>query len=231
MMISELLYQLQQIDETTRSITHRLAELEALIGESEELRQARSTLAQTQHTLHELEKTQRLQELDLGTVADKLQVAESRLYGGSVTNPKELAGLQKEVRYLKQRRAQLEDGLLDTMLAREDATDRLGKQQDIWEEVETEWKRGQTLLVAERDELQVTMAQVNGRRTELVKQIPTHALSTYDYLLRTKGFAVAPVENHMCVGCRVSLSAVDRQRVLGDELMTCSNCGRLLVVL
>lgn len=229
-MIAELLYQLQRIDDTARAQNRRLVEIEALIGEGEELRYARSNFAHARDTLQELGKTQRLQELELDTVAGKLQAEESRLYGGRVTNPKELAGLQKEVRYLRQRHAELEDGLLDTMMAREDAKDRAAVQQGILEKVEAKWARDQALLVAERDELQAGMAQINGRRTELLGQIPAHALNTYDYLFRTKGFAVAPVENGMCTGCRVSLSAVDRQRVLDDELVTCSNCGRVLVV-
>ena len=230
-MIADLLYQLQQVDEMTQSKTRRLAEVEALIGESEELRRARADLAQAQETLNELRKRQRQQELDLGAVTAKLQTEESRLYSGRVTNPKELAGLQKEVRYLRQRRAEMEDSLLDTMMACEEAVDHAAAQQASLADVEARWQRDQATLVAECEELQTAIAEALNRRKELVDQIPAHALTTYDYLLRTKGFAVAPVENGMCIGCRVSLSAVDRQRVRRDELMTCSNCGRVLVVL
>ncbi len=230
-MIADLLYQLQQVDETTQSKTRRLAEVEALIGESEELRRARSDLTQAQEALNELGKKQREQELALGAVAAKLQAEESRLYGGRVTNTRELAGLQKAARYLRQRRAEMEDSVLDTMMACEEAVDHTAVRQASLADVEARWKRDQAMLVAERDELQTAIAEANDRRLELVNQIPAHTLATYDYLLRTKGFAVAPVENGMCIGCRVSLSAVDRQRVLRDELMTCSNCGRILVVL
>lgn len=230
-MIAEALHRLQQIDEASHAKTQRLEEVEALLGESEALRTARARFVEAEETLRELVKRQRLQELELDSVAGKLQAEESRLYSGRVKNPKELAGLQKEVAYLKQRHAELEDTLLDTMVAREEAADRLAELKAELEEIEVEWEREQAILVAERDELRSAVAEARSRRAELVGQIPTHALNTYEYLLRTKGFAVAPVEKGMCTGCRVSLSAVDRQRVLGDELVTCGNCGRVLVVI
>ncbi|MFQ5856333.1 MAG: zinc ribbon domain-containing protein [Anaerolineae bacterium] len=231
MTIAESLYKLQQIDETIRTKEQRLAEVKAQLGESEELRDARAGLARAQEELHELEKAQRLQELEVQTVADKRESEEVRLYSGRVTNPKELAGLQKEVRYLKQRHAELEDGLLETMLTLEDTANSVAERRARLHEIEANWERDQATLLAERDQLQVALAEISGRRTELVGQIATHALSTYDYLCRTKGFAVAPVQHGMCTGCRVSLSAVDQQRVRSDELLTCSNCGRVLVVL
>lgn len=230
-MTAESLYQLQQIDDTIRAKKHRLAEVEAMLGESDELVKARFSLAQAEEALHTLEKSQRLQELELDTVTGKLQAEENRLYGGRVRNPKELAGLQKEVRYLKQRHAELEDNLLETMMSREEATNRVAQRRATLEEVEANWNRDQAGLLAEREELQTAIAEAQSRRAELVDRIPAHALSTYDYLLRTKGVAVAPVERGMCTGCRVSLSAVDRQRVQSDELVTCANCGRVLVVL
>ncbi len=230
MTIAELLYQLQQIDETTRAKQRRLADVEAQLGESDELREARSRLSKAEATLHELERRQRVQELELESVEDKLKAEESRLYSGRVTNPKELAGLQKEVRYLKHRRTELEDILLETMVSREEATTHVREQKEILKKVEARWERDQSALLTERDELQAAIAEANGRRAELVNQIPPHALNTYEYLMRTKGLAVAVVEKGMCTGCRVSLSAVDRQRVGSDELVTCSNCGRVLVV-
>ncbi len=230
MTIAETLYQLQQIDDTIRARKRRLAEVEGQLGESESLRKARSDFVAAEAALQELEKMQRLQELELETVGDKLRSEESRLYGGRVKNPKELAGLQKEVRYLKQRHAELEDNLLETMLAREEATSHVAERKTILDGIEGAWQRDQSDLLAEREQLQAAIAEANDQRKELVHKIPAHVLNTYDHLIRTKGSAVAPVESGMCTGCRVSLSAVDRQRVLGDELTTCSNCDRILVV-
>jgi hypothetical protein len=229
--IAQTLYRLQEIDETIKTRERRLAEVKDQLGESEELRNARSQVEQAQEELQKLDKTQRAQELELQSVADKLASEEGRLYSGHVTNPKELAGLQKEVRYLNGRHTELEDNLLETMMAREEAASRVEERQAILEQANLKWEREQSTLVKERDGLRTTLAEMRDRKARLVDQTPAHALSTYNHLCRTKGLAVAPVENGMCTGCRVSLSAVDRQRVQSEDLVTCGNCGRIVVVL
>ncbi len=229
MTTAETLYQLQEVDQAIEAKEQRLSEVEEQLGESEALRSARSDLEEAESELYELEKQQREQELELQTVVSKIKSEEERLYGGRVTNPKELAGLQKEVRYLKERRAEIEDGLLETMMAREEAKERVAECRQTLEEIESAWERDQASLVTERDELQSDLAELRSRQSELVSQVSQSALKTYNYLRRTKGNAVARFENGMCLGCRVGLPSVERRRVQSDDLATCSNCGRVLV--
>lgn len=231
MTIAETLYRLQQVDDAIEAKEQRLAEVKAQLGESGKLREARSSLEQAREELYELEKEQRQQELDLQTLESKIESEEERLYGGRVTNPKELAGLQKEVRFLRERQADLEDTLLETMMSRETAEERVEERQATLNKIESDWEHEQAALVEERDQLQADLAELRGRRSELTDQTPPQALSTYNHLRRTKGQAVAPLEDGMCTGCRVGLSTVGRQRVKGTELTTCSNCGRILVAL
>lgn len=227
---AEILYQLQEVDIAIESKEKRLAEVEEQLGESEELREARAALEQAETELYELEKLQRQEELELKTVAGKIESEESRLYGGRVTNPKELTGLQKEVRYLKERRADIEDSLLETMMSREEATKGVTERKATLDKIESDWANAQAALTAERDELQHDLDQLRSRREQLIDQVSPDALSTYNYLRRLKGLAVARFENGMCMGCRVSLPTVEQQRVKSDDLITCSNCGRVLVI-
>lgn len=230
MTTAETLYELQQTDDAIQSAEARLAQVEAELGESEELQAARSKLTTADNQLQELERQQREQELDLKTIASKIESEENRLYGGRVTNPKELAGLQKEVSYLKDRREQVQDALLDTMMAREEAAQRAAERRARLEQIESAWQEEQSVLAEERDRLKTELERAYFKRTRLVEQVPPDALSTYDYLRRTRGVAVAPVKNGTCTGCQVRLSAVDRRKVHDAELMTCSNCQRVLVV-
>lgn len=230
MTTAEILYELQQTDDAIQSAEARLAQVQADLGESAELQAARSKLTETQDQLQELERQQREQELDLQTIATKIKSEESRLYGGRVKNPKELTGLQKEVGYLKHRREEVQDALLETMMAREEAAQRAAERRERLEQVEAAWQKDQSVLLEEREKLRGELERAHAMRTELVEQVPPDALSTYDYLRRTRGVAVARVENGTCTGCQVRLSAVDQRKVLAAELMTCSNCQRVLVV-
>jgi predicted nucleic acid-binding Zn-ribbon protein len=227
---ADTLYELQQADDAIQSAEARLAQVEAALGESEELQVARSELMTAENQFQELANQQREQELDLQTIASKIESEESRLYGGRVTNPKELAGLQKEVSYLKDRREQVQDALLDTMMAREETAQRAAERRGRLDQIESAWHEEQAVLLEERDKLQTELERAYARRARLVEQVPPDILSTYDYLRRTRGTAVAPVENGTCTGCQVRLSAVDRRKVHDAELMTCSNCQRMLVV-
>lgn len=230
MTTAEILYELQEVDDAIETQEQRLAVVKEQLGESEELRQARAQLEASETQLYELEKQQRQQELELESVTSKIESEEGRLYGGQVTNPKELAGLQKEVRYLRERRSELEDELLETMMAREEEKELVAEHRTTLENIEASWEKEQATLVEERDQLQEELAELRSRHENLVSQIPPNALSIYEYLRRTKGLAVARFEDGICLGCRVRLPAVDRRRVQSEDLVTCSNCSRVLVV-
>lgn len=230
MITARVLYELQQVDQAIETKRRRLEAIAAQLGESEALRQARAKLEQLQQRLARVARQQLEQELRLQSLAEKLEAEQDRLYSGRVKNPKELAGLQKEVRFLKRRHEQLEEQLLETMVTREEIQAQLDQAADALHELEMEWQAGQASLLDEQHQLLGEVSNLDRRRKELVKRVDRAALASYDHLRRTKGIAVAPVEGGLCAGCRVALSAVDRQRARGEDLAYCGNCGRILVI-
>ena len=229
MTTAEILYQLQEIDVTLKQHTDRVNQVKEEIGENEAYRQARNALEQAQMGLQDSQKEQRRLELELQSINDKLSAEESRLYSGNVKNPKELAGLQKEVRYLRTSRSQVEDSLLETMVTSEESSDQVHAKQSAYDSVAQTWEQGQAHLLEEKSELESNLEALSVRRSEVTSALSPKILSEYDYLRRTKMTAVAEVQKDMCLGCRVSMSAIDRQKVQSEELVNCSNCGRILV--
>jgi hypothetical protein len=226
-----MLYELQQVDQAIDAKSRRLEAIAAQLKESETLKQARSRLEQLQQRVTRIERTQLEQELELRGLADKLKAEERRLYSGRVKNPKELAGLQKEVRYLKRRHKEMEEQLLETMVAREEIQAQLDEAAAALDRLEAEWEAHQATLLDEQRQLQDELSDLTRRREELVARVGRAALDSYDHLRRTKGIAVAPVQGGLCGGCQVALSAVDQQRARGEDLAYCGNCGRILVIL
>ncbi len=231
MTTARMLYELQQVDQAIDAKGRRLEAIAAQLKESETLQQARSKLEQLQQRVTRIERTQLEQELELRGLADKLKAEERRLYSGRVKNPKELAGLQKEVRYLKRRHEELEEQLLETMVTREEIQAQIDEAAATLDKLEAEWRAQQATLFDEQRQLQDELAALAQRREELVARVGRAALDSYDHLRRTKGIAVAPVQGGLCGGCQVALSAVDQQRARGEDLAYCGNCGRILVVL
>ena len=225
-----LLYHLQTIDLEIDERSRRLREVEASLGESEELRRARRALQEEETRLRQWRRKLRDLELEMEGLNDKIASVEEQLYGGHVRNPKELASLQQEVEYLRRRRGELEEQVLEAMIEVEEGEARAAKRRRELAEVEADWQRAQASLAAERDELKDRLSQLRERRAELERRIGADDLALYEDLRRRKGGqAVALIRDGLCQGCGVMLPlSRARQARQGDELVLCVNCERIL---
>lgn len=96
MSVAKSLYRLQLVDTQADETAQRLSEVEAQLGESEEVAQAQAAVAGTSSRFAEIKAQSRNLEMEIASVNAKLQQNQERLYGGQVRNPKELSSLQEE---------------------------------------------------------------------------------------------------------------------------------------
>ncbi|MCR4407205.1 MAG: C4-type zinc ribbon domain-containing protein [Anaerolineae bacterium] len=227
---AEQLYNLQCTDSEFDKLARRLREVEASLGETEELRQVRLDLQKAEQALNRQQIRLRDLELENASLADKLAANEQRLYGGTVRNPKELAGLQEENTSLRQRKNQLEDVILEVMIEVEEAQERVRCARDRLTQVEKQWRAEQERLTTERGELQAHLCALDARRRELRAVMPPDELKIYDDLRRRKGGrAVVLLKEGVCQGCQVSLPSSEAQQARqGEVLVFCGSCGRIL---
>jgi predicted nucleic acid-binding Zn-ribbon protein len=160
----------------------------------------------------------------------KITSVEERLYSGRVTNPKELANLQKEVSYLKRRRGELEDRQLEAMVEVEEHEAEVDSKKASLAQIEAEWSQTQKRLTEERSELEESLAHLKKERVKLEKTIGAEDLAMYGELRSRKGGqAVALLKGGVCQACRVTLPTSQVQQVhVGDSLSFCSSCQRIL---
>lgn len=226
----EALYRLQSIDaeidkkrETLRGIEKQLADNNEVLAAEEAARESRETLRELRSKLSGLE-------LDLEDVAGKIALTESVLYGGEVSNPKELAGMEQELEYLRRRRSVIEDDTLRIMGEVEEqeqnlkaADERLARGAEQWEEV-------RRVLLHEGEQLCSRLALLEAQREETSQTVSARDLATYESLRQQKGGqAVVLLENGVCQGCRVALPTSVAQRVRrGSEVVYCGSCQRIL---
>jgi predicted nucleic acid-binding Zn-ribbon protein len=227
---SHLLYRLQTIDLEITNGKRRLEEVKAGLGESEELRQARRALQRAEDELNHWRTTLRDLELEAKSLTAKITSVEERLYGGRVTNPKELANLQDEVSYLKRRRGELEDRQLEAMVEVEEHEAAVDGKKAGLAQIEAEWTQTQKRLTEERSEFEERLARLKKERIEVEEMVGAEDLALYGELCGRKGGrAVALLQGGVCQACRVTLpiSQVQRARS-GDSLCFCSSCQRIL---
>jgi len=226
------LYELQEVDLEIEAKGEALARVESRLGEREALDEARAALSRERERLAELETSQRLGEGEVEDLRAKTALLEGKLYSGSVRNPKELTGLQEQVEHLKKRGRGQEDALLDIMTDVEAVQQRVNSKSRELERMEKSWREEQNSLSREQAELRAALATLEQRRKELIVRIDSASLELYQTLrVKRQGRAVAKVERGMCQGCRIVLPMTELQRArMGEEIVQCSSCERILYV-
>lgn len=229
------LLELQQTDSRIRRLRHQLDDLpeqrqleEAEHG-AEALDAARGDLGV------ELDKVggeQRQLDGEVELLRTRLEAEQARMYGGEITNPRELQSLRAEIDSTQRRVSEHEDQLLEVMARQEDlqgrADELTGKRAEMDRLVES--------ATAARDEaakgLLAELAELEVERDRRREGLPEALLTRYDDAVsRTRGAAVGELRDGMCTACRIELPAVEYQELFtGPPLTTCPECRRLVVV-
>ena len=226
----ELLRRLQEIDSALDADRDRLAAVEARLADRSEVLRARHEAAHRATAHQQAESSQRDLELQVGSLRERLETIEKKLYGGRVGSARELTDLNTESTQLRGVISEHEDRLLELFDASDQAGAALAAAEAHLRDVEAKRRQQEAELSSERGRLIAAIKAGEDAATELRGQLEPPALRTYDNLRRSRGgLAVAEVRQRTCQGCRVSLPASEEQRARhGDALVLCQSCGRIL---
>jgi predicted nucleic acid-binding Zn-ribbon protein len=229
---AETLYRLQTIDLEIDEMGRRLKEVRAILGGNEELQQVQQALQDEEKKLSRQRARLRDQELEMRSLTSKIASVEDQLYGGRVKNSKELASLQKEVQYLKRKKSEFEDQVLESMVEVEESEAGVTEQRERLARLEEEWQETQARLSDEQNELINRLSQLKTKRAKLQRTIEAGDLALYEDLRRRRGGrAVALLEGELCLGCRVTIPTTKAQQARQGEVLTlCTSCERILYV-
>jgi predicted nucleic acid-binding Zn-ribbon protein len=230
----EALYRIQEVDNHILALRHR-EENHALKVELEELEERKKAietgLEEASASLEESRRKQRGMEDKVQAVDEKLGREEGKLYDGKVTSPKELRGLEAEVRSLKRKKDELETELLEEMEVQDTTQSGFDGLKSDLERLQAEIDEKKSVLDREIAGIGSELAQQEQERDELRSQLDGDLLELYDELLENKhNLAVVKVIEGVCQGCRVELPGIEFDRFLkSDGVFNCTNCGRILM--
>lgn len=230
MSVLKQLYQLQLVDSEHQDKSAWLATVNDSLGESDEVNRAQEAVAETESNLGHLRTQLRALEIDIAGLNDKLKQNQERLYGGRIRNPKELSNLQEEAAALRRRRSELEDDQLELLIAIEETEAELAERQARFRQIEGTWREEQARLRAEKEELELRLAELEEQRGGMRSHVRASDLTLYDGLrARLGGTAVVRLKKGICQACGVDVPtsmalAVER----GEGMHECPICGRLL---
>jgi predicted nucleic acid-binding Zn-ribbon protein len=223
-------YQLQQLDlEVERAIFAAQAINKALEDDTA-LRAAIQAQDAAQQALKQRQRALRDAEQELESLEARLKSHSERLYGGKVGNPRELGSLQQEVQHLREQRSAQEDHVLEALTAAEEAQAEETTCSARREAIERERQQEQTELRERLRQAETKLAELRQRRQDQAALCDAVLLQRYEQIRKIRaGKAVALAEGGTCQWCRVNLTASDMQRLrTSEEIITCSNCGRML---
>ena len=223
------LYELQELDLELEAKRQTLVQVEAGIGESSVLIDARVALAQEEGRVKELAQQMKSIEADVQDMRSKTKVAVDKLYGGTVKNPKELVSLKEQVESYNKKIMGLEDKTLGLMTDMDALEKEVAAKRQQLAAVEDGWKKEQAALLKQKDDLIAMITGIEPRRSEAASNIDKAAISLYETLRkRRQGRGVSKVEQGMCQGCRIHLPVNKLQQLrTGHNLVQCS-CERIL---
>ncbi len=223
---------LQETNLAIDSAVARLTEVEAQLGETEELISARQRVEECRDSARQVRARQKELDLDAEEAREKAAEIDRKLYGGTVKDPKELEDFQADLTSLRGQLRKREDALLEVMLELEEAEAALKGAESTLEQTEASWTANQAVLAETQAALKREISALEERRSGQLDGMDQAALSLYETLReRRQGTAVAVVERGLCQGCRISLpmSVLPKARA-GAGLLQCVSCERILLV-
>ena len=229
-MSNKRLYDLQELDWALSADEASLKEVRARLEDESEINAARARLQKLTAELDKRAPLRRTLESSLARLEERLQAAEQRLYGGAVTNPRELSASEEERRLLQEQRGAEEDRMLDVMVEIEELQSSRDATQELLGRLETDREAEYADLLQRQDALVIRIDELRRGRQRITPEIPVAMLSVYESLLKTRGgHAVAKVERGLCQGCRLALPTMENQRAKSSQgIVQCSSCRRIL---
>jgi len=228
---AEALYRLQEIDLNLARAHKRLQEISAVLGNNQTITVAQEQINEAQQRLAPLQTQARNLELEIQSNAQKISATDEQLYGGRVKNPKELQDMQQEIQSLKKRNRELEDSLLDAMVAVEEGEAVLTAKKAELQRIREAWESEHGQLLDEGAQLEDQITRFKQEREQALKGVTAENQKLYHNLRVAKhNQPLALLNDETCTVCGVEQTlAVARSVRQGQELVYCVSCGRILV--
>ena len=230
MAVTRQLFELQELDDNIEHTRLTLDANKRRLNNREVLDKAAALLAAEQKVLDDYKKQRRDVENQATDINAKINDANKQLYGGRITNPKELTALQADVKQLTDQKDLIETRAIGIIEKLEESEKKAGSLTDELKKLEASWGTEQARLAKDIELLTTTLAALQAERQEASAKIDQQSLALYEGIRKKKKPAVARVEQGICKACRLSVSSTALQKVRGGHTVQCGTCGRILFV-
>ncbi|GAB3446856.1 zinc ribbon domain-containing protein [Actinophytocola sediminis] len=232
--VQRRLLELADVDAELARTEHRrrtLPEAEEIVAAERAVRAKRDAQVANATALADLDREVKRQEKEIDGVRAREDRDRALLAGGGVS-AKQLTDLEHELATLQRRQTTLEDELLEIMERRE-AIEFDGQHAGVElakaeEQLADATRRGDAALA----DLDTTQARRDAERATLLPVFPEPLLGLYERVRANKGIGAALLRARRCGACRLEMDRSSISRISAspaDEVLTCDECGAILV--
>jgi predicted nucleic acid-binding Zn-ribbon protein len=158
---------------------------------------------------------------------------EKRLYGGQVAAARELQAMSDEVKHLGRHVGELEDRELEIMEALEPVDGELQESDVARDALEAQASALRGAITEAEAVLDAEIAEETRVRSAAASGVRPELLARYEQLRkRLGGTGAARLVGGSCSGCHLALPSMEVDRIrkaAPDTVVTCEQCGRILV--
>lgn len=186
-------------------------------------------LAEARARRQELER--RLREVDRDTEERRARAAarERELMSGHMGSPAGLMKLRQEVEHLQDALQGAEDAELALLEDADRQDAELSTLEETLEKRSAEVASASPQLRQRLEAANAELEQVEAEVRSTWEELPPDWQEAIQRIHRHHGDAVAEMSDGLCGACRVAVTSSGRQALRRGVLLTCDNCGRLLV--
>jgi len=234
--VFDRLLEVQDHDTAIGQLRHRrssLPEQAELAGVESRLAGLEARAAEVQVGRDELGVRQAALEEQIEVSRRRRTELERRMYGGQVSAARDLQAMDEEVKHLNRHVSELEDREIEIMEALEPIDGELQVSETERDSLRRHRDRLRHTIADAVVTIDADLVSQSEARSAAATTIPADLLARYERLRTTlAGTGAARLVAGSCGGCHLSLPAmeVDRIRMAPpDEVITCDQCGRILV--
>jgi len=229
----DILIELQKIDIDIDKEEKKKRSLPLMIeGITKEIQGLKGSLKNKNEDYKNLQIKLKRKELDLAEKSNKINKHQEDLYGGKISDIKELKQIQKVIANYQEEKDSIEEDVLDLMEEMEDLDKSIGHLDEDLKVKEEEFKKRKEEVDLARLAIEKNMSSLNIKKEEILSKITDNRLlKEYELLRKEKGGkAIMEVDGSICPGCYLDLpSDVIYQLKKNRKIIICPNCSRILI--
>ena len=229
----DILLELQKIDIDIDKEEKKKRDLPLIIERvTKEIQGLKNSLKNKNENYKNLQIKLKRIELNLTEKSNKIKKHQEDLYGGKISDIKELKQIQKVIANYQKEKASIEEDVLDLMEEMEDLDKLISHLGEDLKAKEEEFKKYKEEMDLARLAIKKNMDSLNIEREEILSKITnSRLLKEYELLRKEKGGkAIMEVDCSICPGCYLDLpSDVIYQLKKNRKIIICPNCSRILI--